>query len=118
MKISYPGGGSPTGDPPEAAALNSGAQWNPRFVTPIPAWGLFVRHAKGIELHDVSFTFGAADQRPAVIARDVDGLTFDGFSAQKGAGPVLQADAVKNLTAKGSAPLPDGVMPVVDKKSF
>jgi hypothetical protein len=118
IKINFPGGGNRTGDPPEGMALNNGAQWNPRFLTPIPAYGLFVRHAHGVELHDVKFTFGTADQRPAVVARDVDGLVLDGFSAQKASGPVLEADTVKNLNIQGSAPLPDGTMPTVGKMTF
>ena len=118
IKISFPGGGAPTGDPPEGTALTTGGQWNPRFVTPIPAYGLFVRHARGIELHDVKFTFGAADQRPAVIARDVDGLLLDGFGAQKAGGAELELDTIKNLTIQGSAPLPDTKLSAVGKMTF
>jgi hypothetical protein len=118
IKINFPGGGSPSGDPPEGTELNGGVAYNPRYITPIPAYGLFVRHAKGVELHDVKFTFGAADQRAAVIARDVDGLLFDGFSPQKANGPALEVDNVKNLSIKGSAPLPDMMTPSVAKMTF
>jgi hypothetical protein len=118
VDVTFPGGGAPTGDPPEATALNSGAQWNPRFLTPIPAYWLFIRHARGVELHDVKLGFGAPDQRPAVIARDVDGLLFDKLAAQKASGPALLLDTVKNLTIQGSAPLPDGMMPSVGKMTF
>jgi hypothetical protein len=118
IKVTYPGGGNGSGDPPEAAALNTGAEWNPRYITPIPAYGLFVRHARGVELRDVQLTFGAAEQRPAVIARDVDGLVFDTFSAQRASAPALQLDGVKNLTIQRSAPLPDTVAPSVDKMTY
>jgi hypothetical protein len=53
-----------------------------------------------------------------VIARDVDGLTFQGFTAQKGAGPLLDVDLIKNLTIKGSAPLPDTTAAMVGKMTY
>jgi hypothetical protein len=118
IKINFPGGGAASGDPPEGTQLNGGVAYNPRYITPIPAYGVFIRHAKGVELHDVKFTFGAADQRPAAIARDVDGLVFDGFNAQKANGPSLEVDGVKNLAIKGSAPLPDMTAPMVGKMTF
>jgi hypothetical protein len=118
VMMTFPGGGVPSGDPPEGAALTGGVQYNPRYITPMPAYGVFLRHAKGVELHDVKLGFGAPDQRPAVIARDVDGLIFDAFSAQKASGPQLDLDTVKNLTIRSSAPLPDTMMPAVGKMTF
>ena len=118
VMITFPGGGAATGDPPEGATLNAGVAYNPRFITPIPAYGLFIRHAKGVELHDVKLGFGAGEQRPAAIVRDVDGLVLDTFGAQKANGPVLEVDTVKNLTIRSSAPLPEGVMPMVGKMTF
>jgi hypothetical protein len=117
VTINFPGGGAPSGDPPEGTQLNSGVMYNPRFVTPIPAYGMFIRHVKGLELHDVKLTFSQMDQRPAVIARDVDGLTLDTMAAQKG-GSVLELDTVKNLTSKGSTPVPDGTMADVPKMTY
>jgi hypothetical protein len=118
IKINFPGGGAPSGDPPEGTQLNGGVAYNPRYITPIPAYGVFVRHAKGVEMHDIKLTFGAADQRPAAIARDVDGLVLDGFSAQKANGPSLEVDGVKNLAIKGSTPLPDMTSAMVGKMTF
>jgi hypothetical protein len=118
VAVAYPGGGSRTSDPPEVAALNSGAQWNPRYLTPVPAYGLFIRHARNVELRDVKLTTGAPDQRPAVIARDVDSLLLDTFTAQKGTGPSLELETVKNLTIHASAPLPEGTTPSVAKTTY
>jgi hypothetical protein len=61
---------------------------------------VFIRHVAGIELHDVKLTFAGSEARPAVIARDVDGLSLDGFGAQKGSGATLELDGVKSLTIK------------------
>jgi hypothetical protein len=118
IKMTFPGGGAPSGDPPEGAALKGGVEYNPRYITPMPAYGVFMRHATGVEFHDVKLSFGGNEGRPAIIARDVDGLVLDALSAQKGGGATMEADAVKNLTIKGSAPLMDAMMPSVDKMSF
>jgi hypothetical protein len=118
VKITFPGGGNRSGDPPEGNTLKATAEYNPRFITPVPAWGLFVRHAEGVELHDVKLDFGAAEQRPAVIARDVDGLVFDMFGAEKSAAPTLELEAIKNFTIKASAPLPETTLPAVPKMTY
>jgi hypothetical protein len=118
VKMTFAGGGAPGGDPPEGSTLKGAAEYNPRFLTPIPAYGIFIRHAGGIELRDVKLMFGGAEGRPAVIARDVDGLMLDGFGAQKGSGASLELDGVKNLVIKSSAPLADTSMPAVGKVTF
>jgi polygalacturonase len=118
VKITFPGGGNRSGDPPEGNTLKGEAAYNPRFITPMPAYGLFVRHAKGIELHDVQLDFRAADERPAAIARDVDGLTIDAFGAKIAGGPTLEVEAIKNLTIKASPPLPATTLPSVDKATY
>jgi hypothetical protein len=115
VQITFPGGGAPSADPPEASLLTGKSQYNPRFLTPIPAYGLFLRHARGVELRGVKLGYAAADQRPAVIARDVDGLVIDAFGAQRELGPHLELDGIKNLTIKGSAPLPETSAPAVAK---
>jgi polygalacturonase len=118
IKITFPGGGMRSGDPPEGNTLRGGVAYNPRFITPIPSYGFFIRHAKGVMLRDVKVDFTAADQRPAAIARDVDGLVFDTFSAEKGSSPLLELDGIKDLTIKGSAPLPDTTSPTVGKMTY
>ena len=84
----------------------------------MPAYGVFARHVTGLELHDVKLTFGGSEARPAVIARDIDGLILEGFGAQKGNGPSLEVDGVKSLPIKSSAPLADTMMPAVGKMTF
>jgi hypothetical protein len=44
----------------------------------LPAWGLYVRHADGIHLKNVSFKAQHEDYRPAVVLDDVNGATFSG----------------------------------------
>jgi hypothetical protein len=42
----------------------------------LPAWGLYIRHADGIHLKNVTFRAQQADYRPAVVLDDVKGATF------------------------------------------
>jgi hypothetical protein len=118
ITITWPGGGADSADPPEGSTLTANPQYNPRFINPIPSYAAFIRHAKGVEFHDVKFSFGAADARPAVLARDVDGLMIDGMTAQKASGPSLKLDTIKNLSIKGSAPLADTTAASVGMMSY
>jgi hypothetical protein len=47
----------------------------------LPAYGLYVRHAKGIVLDDVCFDVESSDRRPALVCEDVEDLEIDRFRA-------------------------------------
>jgi polygalacturonase len=46
---------------------------------PLPAYGLYVRHVRGLALHNVVVTGGGSDGRPCVIFDDVGELDVDGL---------------------------------------
>jgi len=50
---------------------------------PLPSYGFFIRHAKGITLRDVTVGFEEEDLRPGLICDDVDGLEIDNFKAER-----------------------------------
>jgi hypothetical protein len=102
VDITFPGGGAPHGEPPEGETLTAKSAYNPRFITPVPAYGAYIRHARAVEFHNVRLGLGSDDQRPAVVARDVDGLIFDRLSAQR---PALKLESITNLTIERSTPL-------------
>jgi hypothetical protein len=102
VDITFPGGGAPHGEPPEGEKLTAKSEYNPRFITPVPAYGAYIRHARGVEFHNVRLGLGADDQRPAVVAHDVDGLVFDRLDAQR---PSLQLSAITHLTIQHSTAL-------------
>jgi hypothetical protein len=52
------------------------------------------------------------------MARDVDGLTFDGFTALKAGGPTLALEAITNLIIQGSLPLADASGAAVDMMTY
>jgi polygalacturonase len=118
VKMTLAGGGSGNAEPPEGTTLTSGVVYNPRYIQPVPAWGAYIRHAKDVEFHNVQLGFGATDSRAAVFARDVDGLTFDTFTAMKGSGPELTLNSIMNLVIKSSPPLMDGTTASVTMMNY
>jgi polygalacturonase len=45
----------------------------------IPAWALFARHVRGLDLHDIAFSCAKPEQRPATTLIDVKRFDFDHF---------------------------------------
>ena len=45
----------------------------------LPSWGIYVRHAEGIEFEHVTFTALKKDYRPAIVIDDVKGASFKGM---------------------------------------
>jgi hypothetical protein len=48
----------------------------------MPAYGLFARHVRGLELDNIRVGFESDDARPAMICSDVDGLEINDFKGQ------------------------------------
>jgi polygalacturonase len=119
VNMTFAGGGSGSTEPPEGSTFTDGtsATYNPRYITPLPAYGAYVRHANGVEFHGVTFSVGS-DSRPAVFARDVGGLLFDTFSAPKAGSSLLNLNTVSNLTFENSPPLADGTVASVSSATY
>jgi polygalacturonase len=60
----------------------------PSMFGVLPAYGFFIRHAKGIELSHVDFSYVKEDRRPAFVLDSVDGIAFENCRAQKASGAV------------------------------
>jgi polygalacturonase len=74
----------------------------------MPAYGFFVRHAKGIELHDVGVSYTTEDRRPAFVLDSVSGFTFDACKAQRAPGTsFLFLSNATGISAHNCAGLPD-----------
>ena len=69
---------------------------------PLPSYGLFVLHAQGVTLNDVTFGFENEDLRPALYCEDVDGLELDNFKAERAADgePSVVLKNVKNMAKR------------------
>lgn len=107
IHIYYKGGGSK-----EMAAINV-PEFEKRYPDPnkfgvIPAYGFFIRHVKGLKMHDVTVRFLNDDERPAFILDDVKDAAFRNIDAQKMAqSPVFVLDNVNDFSIKDSKELKD-----------
>jgi len=72
---------------------------------------------KGLTFKNVEFAFQGKDERPPLVAYDVDGFTLDGFKSQSPAAGVdaLRLEKIKNLTVRNSPGLADRKAVTVEK---
>jgi polygalacturonase len=74
----------------------------------MPAYGLFARHVRDLELANIHTSFETEDLRPAIECVDMDGLEIDNFKAQLAAGvTAAKFDSVKNIVIRNSPVLSD-----------
>ena len=73
----------------------------------LPAYGIYARHVKDLELANIHVNFSANDLRPAASFFDVQGLEMDKFKPQITAGvvPAVFADNVGDITIRNSPAL-------------
>ncbi len=81
IRLIYKGGGTKEQAGNVLKELGTGYP-EPRTKDVTPAYGLFARHVKGLELANINFSFVDDDFRPAIECVDVHGLEIDNFKAQ------------------------------------
>ncbi|MGD0654344.1 MAG: glycoside hydrolase family 28 protein [Thermoguttaceae bacterium] len=102
MRLVFKGGGTKDDAarvPPELGTVYP----EPRRVGVMPAYGVFARHVRDLELANIHISFENEDLRPAIVCDDVDGLEIDNFKAQvaEGVRPA-RFEAVKRLSIRNS----------------
>jgi polygalacturonase len=118
IRIFYQGGGTLAQaalSPPEKET----AYPEPSMFGDIPAYGVFIRHVKGIELSNVEVSYAQEDLRPAFVLNDVDGADFFHVKAQLAKDSlsfVLQN--VSDFSAYQCKGVPDTRLERVDLKRF
>ena len=81
----------------------------PRNLGIMPAYGVFARHVRDLELANINVSFETNDFRPAMVCSDVDGLEVDNFKAQLAPGvPAATFDSVTNVVIR-SSPVLNGI---------
>jgi hypothetical protein len=91
----------------------------PSMFGMLPAYGFFIRHAKGIELNNVQVGFMQEDKRPAFVLDHVNGVDFQHVKAQKATGvPTMVLKNVENFTSRGCTPLPDTQVATADRREM
>ncbi len=86
VEIHFPGGGDPSFAKVGTYELEKVPEMPtayPEFsqYKELPAWGFYVRHAKGIHFHNVTLTAAEKDYRPAIVLDDVQGASFTAVKA-------------------------------------
>jgi hypothetical protein len=85
----------------------------------LPAYGFFIRHAKGIELADVEVGFLKEDRRPAFVLDQVNGASFENVKSQKAAGvSTFVLKNVENFETHHCRPVADMQVPRADRREF
>ncbi|MES1167438.1 MAG: glycoside hydrolase family 28 protein, partial [Pseudomonadota bacterium] len=105
--IEFQGGGTAEQAAREVPDMEQGYPEPSNFGT-IPAYGLFVHHAKGLSLDHVELRYAKDDLRPAVILDDVAGADFDHVKFQHAPGvPTFMLKGVAGFDVSGSIGLPE-----------
>lgn len=79
IRIQFAGGGT-TAEAERPIPERAEAYPEYGMFGPLPAYGLFCRHARNLRLSNFQFTFKEPDARPAVVCEDVEGLDVCGGS--------------------------------------
>ena len=118
IRIYYRGGGTR-----EQAALQPPERETnypePSMFGELPAYGFFIRHAKGIALSNLEVSYLQEDQRPPFVLADVQGADFINVKAQHSLNvPVFALQNVVDFSAFQCSGLPDTRLERVDQKKF
>ena len=118
IRIYYRGGGTreqAAVKPPERETSYP----EPSMFGEMPAYGLFIRHARGVELDNVAVGFLRDDLRPAFLLEDVAGADFFHVAAQKVQGaPTFALKNVEDFTVRQSRPVLDTRVERAEQKKF
>lgn len=102
-------------DPPELET----AYPEPSMFGTLPAYGFFVRHARGITLDNVEVRYDREDKRPAYVLRDVADADVHHNRADKAeAVPTFTLDSVDGLIVSTSRPVGDQHLAHVDHQDL
>jgi polygalacturonase len=92
---------------------------DPKEFGQIPAYGFFIRHAKGIELNNVDVAFESEDLRPAFVLNDVKDAEFDNVEGQHAPGvPTFVLKNVEGFSTHGCGTLPDTKIDRVEQRNL
>jgi polygalacturonase len=85
----------------------------------LPAYGFFIRHAKGIELNNVEVGYMQEDRRPAFVLDTVRGIDLNHVKAQKAAGiPTIVLRNAEDVSVHHSTPVADTHVDKADQREM
>jgi hypothetical protein len=105
LHITFPGSGTAEDARIDVPELRDHYPEYHMFGT-LPAYGLYVRHAKGITLNNVVFDYVGEDQRPALVCDDVVDIELVNFRAQgNSTGELIRVKETRQAYIHGCRPL-------------
>ncbi len=108
IRLRFKGGGTKQNAERVPPELGTGYP-EPGKIGVMPAYGVFARHVRNLELANINLGFDSEDLRPAMVCSDVNGLEVDNFKAQLAAGvPAARFDSVTNVVIRNS-PVLEGI---------
>ena len=108
IRLIFKGGGTKQNAERVPPELGTGYP-EPGKIGVMPAYGIFARHVRNLELANINVGFDSEDLRPAMVCSDVNGLEVENFKAQLAAGvPAATFVSVTNLVIRNS-PVLDGI---------
>jgi len=85
----------------------------------IPAYGLFIRHVKNMELNNINLYLMGNEKRPAMIFTDAKGIKLRNVTADKDSNPsLLMLKNVSDLSIKDSKAWKDMELKEIKLKSY
>lgn len=85
----------------------------------LPAWGFFIRHAKGIEFNNVNISFLKEDRRPAFVIDQAEGIELNHVKLQRVTGLTsVVLMNVKDVRVIGGGSVPDVKIPLAAHKEL
>ena len=74
-----------------------------KMHNPLPSYGFYCRHVKGVRFRNINVRCEESDERPALICDDVEGLEVDRFMGQSlsGGSPMIVQRDVRRALIRG-----------------
>ncbi|HYG24305.1 MAG TPA: glycoside hydrolase family 28 protein [Verrucomicrobiae bacterium] len=118
IRIHYRGGGTRE-DAERAIPQNASSYPEPSMFGVTPAYGFFMRHAKGVQLSDVDVRFMEKEERPAFVLDSVDNADFHNVKADTvNGGRKFLLKNVKNFSLRASHGLQDFSEASIHERQF
>lgn len=118
IHITYRGGGTKE-DAARTVPENEKNYPEPSMFGTLPAYGFYIRHARGITMDNVTVRYENREERPAFLFEDVSGLDLFRIDAQQPTGASLFVlKNVANFNIRQSKNVKDLQIDRIDQKQF
>jgi polygalacturonase len=92
---------------------------DPNRFGPMPVHGFFIRHVRGIAMHNVEVKYAKEDSRPVVMLDDVQGADFVHMKLQHAPNvPMFSLKDVEDFTIYQTRPLPNTHLDKVQQQTL